>query len=247
MPYLRKLGVDILRKASGIVFISEPYKHYVLEQYIPQDEADIFKMKTTVIPNGINKFWLENLNFKQKAEIKHNEIKILCVGDIDKNKNYLTTLNACIELNNRNYNTEFHVVGRVIDQKIFKSLQKFSGFYYHGTMHKEQLLQLYRKYDIFVMPSKAETFGLVYAEAISQGMPVIYTKDQGFDGQFKDGEVGFAVKYDNVPEIVQRIVYIYDNLAVFSKRCSEYANKFSWKRICLEYKKIYLEVKRNVI
>ena len=114
-------------------------------------------------------------------------------------------------------------------------------------MHKEQLLQLYRKYDIFVMPSKAETFGLVYAEAISQGMPVIYTKDQGFDGQFKDGEVGFAVKYDNVPEIVQRIVYIYDNLAVFSKRCSEYANKFSWKRICLEYKKIYLEVKRNVI
>lgn len=40
------------------------------------------------------------------------------------------------------------------------------------------------------MPSHKETFGLVYAEAMSQGLPIIYTKNQGFDGQFPDGYVG---------------------------------------------------------
>ena len=29
------------------------------------------------------------------------------------------------------------------------------------------------------MPSKHETFGLVYAEAMTQGLPVIYTKNEG--------------------------------------------------------------------
>jgi len=43
------------------------------------------------------------------------------------------------------------------------------------------------------MPSITETFGLVYAEALSQGLPVLYTRGQGFDRQFEEGEVGYAV------------------------------------------------------
>ena len=40
----------------------------------------------------------------------------------------------------------------------------------------------------FCLPSHAETFGLVYVEAMSQGLPIIY-EGQGFDKQFQDGEV----------------------------------------------------------
>lgn len=35
------------------------------------------------------------------------------------------------------------------------------------------------------MPSFKETFGLVYAEALSRFIEVIYTKGQGFDGNLK--------------------------------------------------------------
>ena len=39
------------------------------------------------------------------------------------------------------------------------------------------------------MPSKYETFGLVYPEAMSRGIPIVYTKNQGFDKYFEDGEI----------------------------------------------------------
>ena len=76
-------------------------------------------------------------------------------------------------------------------------------------MHKDELLKEYRLNDIFVMPSKTETFGLVYAEAMSQGMPIIYTKNQGFDGQFCEGYVGYHVKYNDYRYIAKKISRIY--------------------------------------
>ncbi|HGK7332802.1 TPA: glycosyltransferase [Streptococcus suis] len=58
------------------------------------------------------------------------------------------------------------------------------------------------------MPSFHESFGLVYAEAMSQGMPVIYTRGQGFDGQFEEGVVGFSVDCIDEVEISNKIISI---------------------------------------
>ena len=43
------------------------------------------------------------------------------------------------------------------------------------------------------MPSSNETFGLVFIEALSQSLPIIYTKGEGIDGYFKDDFIGKAV------------------------------------------------------
>ena len=49
-----------------------------------------------------------------------------------------------------------------------------------------------RSCSVFAMPSIFETFGLVYLEALSQNLPVVYTKGQGIDGMF-DNTVGIGV------------------------------------------------------
>ncbi|MBZ2174079.1 glycosyltransferase [Schnuerera sp. xch1] len=76
---------------------------------------------------------------------------------------------------------------------------------------QKELVNHYRDPDIFVMSSKYGTFGLVYAEAMSQGLPVIYIRGQGFDGQVNEGEVGYSVQYDSAEEIAKRIEDILDN------------------------------------
>lgn len=43
----------------------------------------------------------------------------------------------------------------------------------------ERLGELYASHDVFVMPSLAEGFGLVYLEAMSHGLPVIATRNTG--------------------------------------------------------------------
>src|SRR5690606_22696545 len=101
----------------------------------------------------------------------------------------------------------------------FKRLVKYNFITYHKPCSKEKLLELYRANDILVMPSKTETFGLVYAEAMSQGLPVIYSKGQGFDGQFKEGLIGYHVDCFDPVNIASSILKIVNNYEEMSSNC----------------------------
>ena len=91
------------------------------------------------------------------------------------------------------------------------------------------------------MPSIHETFGLVYAEAMSQGLPVIYTKGQGFDEQFDEGIVGYHVDCYNAKEIAYRILDVLNHYNQLSKNCVKLCDKFHWNLITPEYINIYKE------
>jgi len=92
------------------------------------------------------------------------------------------------------------------------------------------------------MPSITETFGLVYTEAMSQGMPVIYSEKQGFDGQFKEGIIGYHVNSFNAEEIAKKILKIISNYEKISRNCLKYSHLFDWKNISGKYSQIYNDI-----
>lgn len=51
-----------------------------------------------------------------------------------------------------------------------------------GEVRGEEKTRLYRSADIFVLPTRAENFGLVIAEALAHGLPVITTRRAPWDG-----------------------------------------------------------------
>ena len=96
------------------------------------------------------------------------------------------------------------------------------------------------------MPSLTETFGLVYIEALSQGLPIIYTKGQGIDGFYKEGYVGFHVDPYNVNDIVKKIIMIdsdYDTLSDNIKKLP--LDAFEWNNIAKRYTDYYASVSHN--
>ena len=107
-------------------------------------------------------------------------------------------------------------------------------------MDKTKIIDVYRDSDIFVMPSKFETFGLVYVEALTQGLHLIYTKGQGFDGYFADGTVGYSVQYNDSEEIKNRIKNIVDGkIEKLSNYKENILNDFDWKNVAEKYTKKY--------
>lgn len=238
---LRKIGIDILKEAEKIVFISNNYKNEVILKYVPKKYHKSFLEKSLVIPNGINSFYLENTY--QKNEMKSNEkLRFITVGYISKRKNQLTVCKAVEELNLQGIPTEYIVIGKILDKDIFDKLIEFPFVKYIPFMSKEDLISEYRKADIFVMPSKAETFGLTYVEAMSQGLPIIYSKKQGFDGYFEDGQVGYSVSSSSPQEIVEATKKIIENYFEISQKCSTNSTKFNWKDITNEYIEVYREI-----
>ena len=167
--FLRKYGLKIMENADKIIFLSPSYKKECLEDYVPIEKREEMEKKSVIIPNGINKFWIENsINSKKR----HKEIRLIYVGSIDKNKNVITTILACKKLLSQGYEVKFTVVGD-IEIRIDELNE---GFIQHiPYSSKEEIKKYFEESDIFIMPSRYETFGLVYAEALSQGLPVIYT------------------------------------------------------------------------
>ena len=243
-PHLRKRGIRIMRRAAAVFFLSEAYYRQVFDRYIPQKYHEELKKKAHIIPNGIDDFWLRNLAqpaVKNLAQTK--EIKLIYAGRIDKNKNIPTIQSAAAILRERGYEVRLTVVGSVDDPKEFAKIQKDDATAYVEKKPKEALLNLYRAHDIFVMPSYTESFGLVYAEAMTQRLPVIYSMGQGFDRQFEEGTVGFHVdpySADSVADAIENIVLQYDQIA---NSCMNAAQKFSWTRIAGVYDALYQQIR----
>lgn len=238
MVHLKRLGQKILKQADKIIFLNETYRDILIEKYVRKQYRNDILDKSVIIPNGIDDFWLKN---KGPSKQLHNDsiIKLIQVGVISRRKNLKTTVKAVEILKNKGYDVFLTVVGRVGDEAIFDHIKQLPYVKYIPPVSKEELINIYRGNDIFVMPSISETFGLVYAEAMSQGLPVIYTRGQGFDGQFEDGIVGYSVNCYDAEEIADRIINIMDRYNEQSKNCIKLCNKFDWGLIAKDHNSLY--------
>ena len=237
MPHLRRRGIRIMLDAKAIFFLSEPYRKQVFEKYIPKKYHAVLMKKSHIIPNGIDDFWFENL--PEQENRVGDPIKLIYAGRIDRNKNIHTTQKAMELLRGRGYHLTLTVVGRVEEQKIYDKIKE-DPYTECLTPHpKETLLGLYRRHNLFVMPSFTESFGLVYAEAMSQGLPVIYSQGQGFDNQFPEGFVGYRVDAHNAEALADAIERVVQNFSNIAPNTVAAAKKFNWNEISARYDRIY--------
>ncbi len=243
MPHLRSRGVAIMRDAKAVFFLSEAYRNEVFEKYVPQKYRDEILKKTIIIPNGIDDFWLDNApGTVDNKEISKN-IRLIYAGRIDKNKNIRTTQKAMSLLRAKGYSISLTVVGKVADKSEFEAVMQDKYTNYIPNQKKEGLLQIYRDHDIFVMPSFTESFGLVYAEAMSQGLPIVYSKGQGFDGHFEDGSIGYRVDSHSAEDVADAVEKIVADYPTVSSKTVAAAHKFNWSQIVREYDEIYKKIK----
>lgn len=244
MFWLRSMGYDILRNASKIYFISKSNLNNFLKVF-PREIIQQIEKKIEVSPNGINKIWLENRFIRREACLS-STINIVYCGDIVSNKNILNVAKAIKTLNERGYSINYHVIGLKDKQtssyirKIQKFQRKNSFFSMYPHSEITSLITFFRQSDMFVMPSFKETFGLVYIEALSQGLPIIYTEGQGIDGTFPEGTVGYHVTPSCVNSIVEGIEKTIKNYSFIHNQIKSLnISQYDWAKIASKYNNDY--------
>lgn len=237
MLHLRSTGIRIMREAEKVIFLSPAYQSHVLSKYVPAAYQDEIQRKSVIIPNGIAPLFFEHP--AAPKSLSGNPVRLIYVGEISSNKNLETTVQAAGLLRKKGLDLSLTVVGAILEEKYRSIIQKTSFIEYHDRCPQEEVLTYLRAADIFVMPSHTETFGLVYAEAMSQGLPVLYTRGQGFDGQFPDGTAGYAVSDTDPQELADKIEQVMDRYSTLSENCVRLVGKFNWDSIAQQYKNIY--------
>ena len=236
MVHLRGLGVRILRGAQAVVFLSAAYRDTVLRTYVPAALREEIAAKSVCIPNGIDPFWHRTACPREDYT---PPLHVLYAGVIDKNKNTDATLAAVELLRARGQEVLFTCVGEARDAAAVQALRGKDYVLLLDKADKAALQGIYRQNHVFCMPSLHETFGLVYAEAMSQGLPVLYTRGQGFDGQFPEGEVGFSVDPSDPADIADKLLQCLKDYPARSARAAENSARFNWETIAGRYEALY--------
>jgi len=242
---LRRFMYQVLINSEFIIFISYAYKTEMLSLLPPNIRKKI-KSKCYVIPNGIDDYWHEKaLTHKKYGET--TDITLLFIGEINGNKNLETVLYTCENIKNRGYNVFLNIVGegpqKQKNKDICLKLKLENDIKFHGYItDKNKIAAIMDSSDIFIMPSIKETFGLVYIEAMTRGLPIIYTEQQGVDGFFHDSRVGFAVSPKDEILISNAVIHIMNNYTEYSRNCINEAQKFQWDLISEKINQLYWKV-----
>lgn len=242
----------ILKGASKIIFISPKYKENFLGEIIPVGVRKDIEERVMVIPNGVSDVFLANKN--KEPRMFDGALNLIFVAAFYKGKGLVETIQAIELLRNKGYNITLNAIGKGLPNRPHDSeyeaqveaLVKGKDWIKIQTFKKpEEIIAEMRQANAFVMVSKPETFGLVYVEALSQHLPIIYAQGQGFDGYYPDCFVGYPAKPGSAENIAEKIECLIKNYStiVANVESLDLDENFDWCNIGKKYFNIYKMLK----
>ena len=158
--------------------------------------------------------------FKPSFKNNNEKIKMVCVSRISKEKNLEDFFKLEIP------NSEKIMVGD--GPMLNKYKEKYTNVKFVGYKTGEDLAEFYRQADVFVFPSRWETFGIVMIEAMACGTPVSAYPCQG-PNDVVDHNTGYLD--DDLKSAVEKAL----NLS--RKEVYQGSLKWSWEKTWEIFKK----------
>lgn len=146
---------------------------------------------------------------KERAKFKSDCQRLLMVGSIERRKNIINTIKA-FSLLKRPFKCD--VVGfwpsEDYLQSVIGTIQSLGlkeSITLHGNIDRIELLKKYSEATVFILVSRMEGYGMVYAEAMGFGLPIVATTRGAVPELVEDGVNGFLCDPDNVAQITDAI------------------------------------------
>ena len=237
-PHTWLMGLEVLKEARRIIFISKALENKFCRHPLIKRYLNRIQNKFVIQPNGVDSFWLDHLKEEPALENRH----VIYVGRFDRNKNVLRLCNSILELRDVFPDIQLHLVGGggSKESAVLRMVHQYPDtITYHGKISDKAVLKdVYSKSSVFAMPSYHETFGLVYLEAFSQHLALVYTKNQGVDGML-DKRVGESVKASSKADIKRALRKIFLHRSDYLAKEVVDFSQFSWEAIASRYVNIY--------
>jgi glycosyltransferase involved in cell wall biosynthesis len=83
--------------------------------------------------------------------------------------------------------------------------------YRNVAPHSPELLRLYAEADVFALPTRADCFGVVLAEAMASGLPIVTTRVAAIPEAVADGVSGFLIEPDDGDALRDRLQRLADD------------------------------------
>lgn len=206
-------------------YVREMVNHYPIRK----------KPEMHVIPQGIDEdFFSMNCSSESRT--------FLSVGAIGERKGQLLTLKAFEQVRRTGMESRLVFVGTVANGSYYEELKSaIDNSEYQKDISlfvdlpSEELKQRYSESHVFVLHSEEESQGIVFAEAMAAGMPVVATTVGGVPYVVKDGNTGLLSEYGDVALFAKNMGELMEDVVLWSSmsRCSkQIAEYYHWSSVC---------------
>lgn len=249
-PHLRLLTRATERYVDQMVYVSQAVaRSYGREA--PVFEEDASPPRHVVIHNGID---VDAFAFALAADGDRVPGRILCTGRLVPIKGFDVLLNALPEIIARHSNAHIRLAGSGPDEARLRDLAVSLDIVDHvdflGWVDRLRLLDEMRRCSAVAIPSKGEGFGLVAAEAMAAGVPIVASRIPIFEEVLgRDGECASLFTQGSVNHLAECICTAFaDSVATQLRRDRALARvqqEFTAERMVSKYLAIYDQCQRS--
>jgi len=188
-----------------------------------------------VIFNGIP---VENFDLIDEAivtdlKVQHGLTKEdVVIGCVSRRKKQYQLLEALTHLPEHIKVIFVGIEPGILDELIHEKGLK-NEFIYAGIVDKKTVMNYYKLFDVMVLPSTTEGFGLVLVEAMGAGIPVIGTRAEGIIDVLDEQNNGLWYEDENSNELAEKIRQVLDEDDL-RKRLIENGKKAAFERFSID-------------
>ncbi|MDU1567691.1 MAG: glycosyltransferase [Clostridium sp.] len=205
-----------------------------------------YKSNIEVIPNMVDCDKVLSIINKKNNLGEEGQFTFLSLCYLKKNKG-IDILIRAFSTYFRGKEVKLIIAGDGPERENLENLSKELGILeqveFKGALNRDEVYKVMSNCNIFVLPSRFETFGVVLIEALANGKPVISTRNGGANDIVTD-ENGILVDIDDIEGLGKAMVDLKLNYNKYNeeeirKSC---INKYSKKIITRQLEKVYSEL-----
>ncbi len=212
-------------------FVNGAKERIAVSKYWADRYGPIYGAPYCVVPNLVNEIFEGKIN-----SAKDKGFVFVCVAGLNWQKNHKCLIPSFARKFKGNENVILKLAGSGPFEERLKKLAIEQGvekqIFFLGKLNREEVIQLFDRSHVAVLSSFMETFGIVLAEAMFRGLPVVSTASGGPE-EFINPENGLMAKYNDQEDLGDKLEEMYLHYNRYDGvKISEWAKgKFSEKII----------------
>lgn len=233
------------KKTDLIIAVSDAVKKFLIQSKMARPE------QVRVIPNAVD---LSRWTLEARKEIAERkpgsnwptDIVIGTVGTLNYQKGQIFLIDAMAKLVKSYPLITLEIIGEGEERSALeaeiKRLDLDRNVTLLGAKNPEKW---YKRWDLFVLPSIAETFGIVILEAMKNGLPIVATRVGGVPDIITHRKNGFLVAPGDAKAISKGIEEVLGNPIMRTKlhrEAMDRVKRYDWRKVIKALEESYGEL-----
>ena len=229
-----------LLKTAPEIIVDTNYVVDTIKRYTNPDLSKIH-----IIPQGIDERYF-------RLSCSADSHTIISVGAFSRRKGQMLLIKAFEKLCENDIEARLVICGNIAEKDYYSEVENcvsHSSFKdrisLQANVMKDDLFQHFSKAKVFALHSQEESQGIVLAEAMAVGLPVVSTRVGGIPDVICDGKTGFLTEYGDIDAFADAMKKLQFSDVLWSQmstQCNEEAKRYSWIFIAENIEKVYRSI-----